>query len=322
MCGPVASGFGCGALAAVDGVLHALFGAGVVPPVAVAVGDGDVGLLDVAEHLVVELVAEAGERGHDGFGVGVFGFKVGGDFGILLVAEPGVVVGEGDAVQDGLFWLNTGDRGAGNRLGRNGCGRDRVLVHLLFSVLGDGMDEWNGWRIGVGVGVSIGFGLRGGQIESPAIGAAARGLGTSGLLCGEAFVFFGPFGFCGPLAREAALGLFGRWWGRLGFGGFAGFGRLCVGGLDEGEEEFAAAAVPLKRLVEDGLGEAIAVFADDADDGFAEALQGVAADAFGLGGLSGRCFVCHRYLLGRGSGWAQAAHFVLRAAKLYLVKNM
>ena len=38
-------------LAAVDGVLVALFGAGVVPPVAVAVGDGDVGLLHVGEHL-------------------------------------------------------------------------------------------------------------------------------------------------------------------------------------------------------------------------------------------------------------------------------
>ena len=139
--------FGCGALAAVDGVLQAFFGAGVVPPGAVAVGDGDVGLLDVAEHLVVELVAQAGERRGDGVGVSVFGFEVLEDFGALFFAEPGVVVAEGDAVQDGLFWLNTGDRGAGNWRGRNGCGRDRGLVHLLFSVLGDGMDEWNGWRV-------------------------------------------------------------------------------------------------------------------------------------------------------------------------------
>ena len=48
--------------AAEDGVLLSLFGADVVPPVAFAVGDGLVSLLDVAEHLVVELFAEA-ERG-------------------------------------------------------------------------------------------------------------------------------------------------------------------------------------------------------------------------------------------------------------------
>ncbi len=116
--------FGCGALAAVDGVLQAFFGAGVVPPGAVAVGDGDVGLLDVAEHLVVELVAQAGERRGDSVGVSVFGFEVLEDFGALFFAKPGVVVVEGDAVQDGLFWLK-GDRGgqlAGPEWVREGSG--------------------------------------------------------------------------------------------------------------------------------------------------------------------------------------------------------
>ena len=36
------------------------------------------------EHLLVELVAQAGEGSHDGVGVGVLGFEVGGDFGVLL----------------------------------------------------------------------------------------------------------------------------------------------------------------------------------------------------------------------------------------------
>ena len=91
---PDSAAWGRAPVAAVDGVLRALFGTRVVPPGAVAVRDGDVGLLHVREHLLVELIAQAGERGHHGLGVGVFGFEIGGDLGILLVAEPGVVVGE------------------------------------------------------------------------------------------------------------------------------------------------------------------------------------------------------------------------------------
>ena len=110
--------------AAVDGVLEALLGAGVVPPVAVAVGDGDVSLLDVGEHLLVELFAQAGERRHYGIGVGVFGFEIGGDVGVLFVAEPGVVVDEGDAVEEGFGVVFAGDRGIW----------DWILAHVLFSV--------------------------------------------------------------------------------------------------------------------------------------------------------------------------------------------
>ena len=102
----------------------ALFGADVVPPVAFAVGGGLVGLLDVAEHLVVELVAEGGEVGGDGLGVGIFSLEVGGDFGALLVAEPGVVVGEGDAVEDGFFVIFAGD----------GRGGESVRSWLVSSV--------------------------------------------------------------------------------------------------------------------------------------------------------------------------------------------
>ena len=42
-------------------------------------------------------------------GVGVFGFEVGGDFRILFVAKPGVVVSEGDAVENCLFVFLAGN---------------------------------------------------------------------------------------------------------------------------------------------------------------------------------------------------------------------
>jgi hypothetical protein len=66
------------------------------------------------EHFLVELFTETGEGGHHRFGVCVLGFEVGGDFWILLVAEPGVVVDEGNAVQGGL--------GALLAMGGVGCG--------------------------------------------------------------------------------------------------------------------------------------------------------------------------------------------------------
>ena len=65
------------------------------------------------EHLLVELFAQAGERRHHRFGVGVFGFEVGGDLGILFLAQPGVVVGEGNAVKVGFRVVLAGVGGAG-----------------------------------------------------------------------------------------------------------------------------------------------------------------------------------------------------------------
>jgi hypothetical protein len=71
--------------------------------------DGDVGLLHMREHFLVELFAKTGERGHHGFGVGVLGFEVRGDLRVLLVAEPGVVVDEDGAVERGFSVLLAGD---------------------------------------------------------------------------------------------------------------------------------------------------------------------------------------------------------------------
>ena len=66
-----------GGAAAVDGVLAAFDGAGEVEPVAQPVGDGFVGLLDVGEHLGVELGLEVCGGRHEGGGVGVLGVEVG-----------------------------------------------------------------------------------------------------------------------------------------------------------------------------------------------------------------------------------------------------
>ena len=65
----------------------------------------------MAEHFAVQFVPQTGQRSHHGFRVGVLGFEIGGDVGIFLVAQPGVVVDEGDAMHRGFFVVLAGDRG-------------------------------------------------------------------------------------------------------------------------------------------------------------------------------------------------------------------
>jgi len=108
-------------LPAVDRVLAAFFGAGVIPPIAVAERNCVVGLLDVAKHLVVERGAQAGEWRHYAFGIGVLCFEIGSHFGIFFIPEPGVIVDQGGAVEDCFGMLFAGDRGRGSQ----------VLSHLL-----------------------------------------------------------------------------------------------------------------------------------------------------------------------------------------------
>jgi len=88
---------------AVDCVLLTLFGPRVVPPGAVRKGNRDVGLLHVAQHLLVEIFTQFRERGHGGFGVLVFSFEVCGYLGAFFVAQPGVVIGQRDAMKMRLF---------------------------------------------------------------------------------------------------------------------------------------------------------------------------------------------------------------------------
>ena len=91
-----------GGFAAIDGVLLAFDGACVVFVAAEGVGNAEISLQDAAEHFLVELFLE----GFRGFQVGssiiVFGLEVGGDAGILFVAEPCVVVDATVVVDDML----------------------------------------------------------------------------------------------------------------------------------------------------------------------------------------------------------------------------
>ena len=111
--------------AAVDGVLQSLFRARAVPPAAVAEGNRDVGLLHMREHLLVEVVAQAGKRGHHRLGVGVFGLEIRGHLGVLFVAQPGVVVHQDCAMQRCFFVFLAGD-------GRLVL---QILVHFFSSVV-------------------------------------------------------------------------------------------------------------------------------------------------------------------------------------------
>jgi hypothetical protein len=138
----------CGA--AVDGVLLAFDGAGVVFEAAKGVGDTEIGLENAAEHFVVE----AGLKGFGGFeigfGVGIFGFEIGEDAGIFFVAEPGVVVDAAVGVDDVLERFAEGERGLesggagfggdggiGREVGRGGVGVGRHAFKNSDSSIGD-----------------------------------------------------------------------------------------------------------------------------------------------------------------------------------------
>jgi len=106
--------------AEVDRVILSLLGAVVVPVAVVEVGDGEVGLLDAAEHLVVELLLERLGVLHPGGGVRVFRLEVGDDLGVGLIADPEVVVGADFAVEG----VDLGDDSGGWRsdiLGGEAC---------------------------------------------------------------------------------------------------------------------------------------------------------------------------------------------------------
>lgn len=107
------------ALAREDGILLALFGSRIVEIVAEAIGDAQVGLLDVRQHLVVEFGREALVRRHRRVRVRVFRFQVGRDSGIALLAQPKIVVDARRSVdvrnvRDGL---RDGRRRGGRRFG-------------------------------------------------------------------------------------------------------------------------------------------------------------------------------------------------------------
>ena len=74
-------------------VLLSLFGAHVIGKVTFAVGDTEVGLLDAANQLIVEMVAFFGEvRGH-AVGVRVLILEVGAYFRVVFLTKPMVLIG-------------------------------------------------------------------------------------------------------------------------------------------------------------------------------------------------------------------------------------
>lgn len=156
--------------------------------------------------------------------------------------------------------------------------------------------------------------MRWGVRESPRIGGGPCRLGSS-----ERFVFFGPFGFAGPRAREAALGLLGFGWLRLR--GVARFdlARLLLLFLDERGEKSDAPDVSVESVLQQGVGDFIALSEDNARGGLGEAFAGIAADAFGGRRLRARCLVCHRYLLEGAAVVRLWRIFVRSGADLYLV---
>jgi hypothetical protein len=105
------------ARATVDGVLLALFRAGVIGVAAETVGDAEVGLLNAAEHFLVEGFLEGLGGIQEGVGEGVFFLEVGGDAGVILVAEPGVVVHAAVTVDDVFHGFADGDGWLDKRAG-------------------------------------------------------------------------------------------------------------------------------------------------------------------------------------------------------------
>ena len=97
--------------ATVDGVLLALFRADVIGIAAEKVGNAEVGLLNAAEDFLVEGFLKGFGRFEEGVGEGVLFLEVGGDAGVVLVAQPGVMVHAAVAMDDVLDRFAEGDGG-------------------------------------------------------------------------------------------------------------------------------------------------------------------------------------------------------------------
>src|SRR4029077_3183174 len=127
-----------------QGILLAFLGAREIKVAAQSVGNRKVGLQDAAEHFLVEFFLKRFGIPKRGVGVGVFRVEVGDDFGIVFIAEPGVVVDAAVAVDDVLDRVAPRDGGPGRAdalgIGRKaGRGDVGVGVHEfgLFGARGE-----------------------------------------------------------------------------------------------------------------------------------------------------------------------------------------
>ena len=108
-------------LAIVKRILLALFRAREIQIAAQPVGNGKIGLQDAAQHLLVQILLKALGIAQDGVRVRVFGVEVSNDLGIILVAEPCVIVDE-PVPMDDTFHRLTPRNGGLRRAGALGIG--------------------------------------------------------------------------------------------------------------------------------------------------------------------------------------------------------
>src|SRR5205807_3312351 len=103
------------ALAVIIGILFALDCFRAVEVASQVIGDGEVRLLDPAEHLLIELFLETLDGLQNRVGVSVFGFEIGTDFRRVLAEKAVVMVHPAVAVN---YMLDGFSPGAGRRGGR------------------------------------------------------------------------------------------------------------------------------------------------------------------------------------------------------------
>src|SRR5713101_2289006 len=92
-------------LATEDRVLQTLFRARVVKVIAPAIGNVLVGLFDVTEDLVVELVLERFGRLHGRRRVSILSFEMRNNRGVGFLSQPEIVINQTVAVDLGDLWF-------------------------------------------------------------------------------------------------------------------------------------------------------------------------------------------------------------------------
>jgi hypothetical protein len=92
-------------------VLFAFLRAGEIKIATETIRNGEVGLLNTTEHLLVQLFLQRRGLVEENVGIGILSVEVGEDFRIFLVTEPGVVVNAEVAMENGFDGLAAGDRG-------------------------------------------------------------------------------------------------------------------------------------------------------------------------------------------------------------------
>src|SRR5579863_4901522 len=97
-------------------VLLAFFGAREIEVTAEAIGNGQVGLLNPAEHFLIELLLKGLGTSKHGIGVSILSVEVGDNLGVLLVVKPCVRVDATVVVNDVFDEMATRD-GRGHRSG-------------------------------------------------------------------------------------------------------------------------------------------------------------------------------------------------------------